>query len=308
MKRYRTAALVAVLILATVTTGADAGVRQGSNDEVLTNETVVTLTKAGLGTSVIVSKVRTSKSDFDVSSDELVRLKQEGVDDEVISAMIEAAESAEAAGSDPGTTRSRRASLRRAPATPTGPIPATPSESGIYYAEDLGVEDELVLVEPSIYTQSKETGAWKQALTYGIAKIRYKTVLPGAHARLLIDTRRPTFYFFFDVQSGSLSNSGSAWGPATSANEFILAKMDVKKSTRELEVGEDGQYTGRKYGVATKASMLFDYEKLAPGVYRVTPKQDLKDGEYCFLYGGVVATSGAGGGPKLFDFSVKVTK
>ena len=42
-----------------------------------------------------------------------------------------------------------------------------------------------------------------------------------------------------------------------------------------------------------------------PGVYKVTPKADLKDGEYCFLYGGSVATSGAGAGPKLFDFAVK---
>jgi hypothetical protein len=82
--------------------------------------------------------------------------------------------------------------------------------------------------------------------------------------------------------------------------------MDSKKSTRELSVGEYGQYTGHTYGVDDKIAQPFDYERLAPGVYRVTPKADLKNGEYCFLFGGTVATSGTGGGPKLFDFSVKV--
>jgi hypothetical protein len=258
------------------------------------------MTKAGLGASVIVAKIRSEKTDFDVSTDALVRLKQDGVADDVIRAMIEATEAAEAAP-DPGGKP-----LTRPPAGPTTPLPPIPSESGIYFSQNLGQEEQLVLLEPSVYTQSKETGVWKQALTYGIAKVRYKAVLPGEHAKLLIETRRPTFYFFFDVASGSLSNSGTAWGPATSANEFLLARMDVKKSSRELEVGEDGQYTGRKYGVATKASQPFDYERLAPGIYRVTPKADLADGEYCFLYGGSVAASGTSGGPKLFDFAVKL--
>jgi hypothetical protein len=268
--------------------------------ELLTNESVTAMTKAGLGPSVIVAKIRSAKTDFDVSTDALIRLKADGVADEVIRAMIEAKDAADAAP-DPGGRP-----ITRPPAGPATPLPPIPSEPGIYFSRNLGQEEELVLVEPSVYTQSKETGVWKQALTYGIAKVRYKAVLPGAHARLLLETRRPTFYFFFDVPTGSLSNSGTAWGPATSANEFILARLDVKKQARELEVGEDGQYTGRKYGVATKAAREFDYERLAPGIYRVTPKADLADGEYCFLYGGSVATSGTGGGPKLFDFAVKL--
>jgi hypothetical protein len=274
---------LAIAVLMTVAQ-AGAGPLQDTTGEVLTNETVVTMTKAGIGAPVVVAKIRASKTDFDVSVDAMVRLKQEGVDDEVLAAMIEAD------------------GARGTPLTP----PKTPPESGIYYAQSLGPEEELVLLEPNVYTQSKETGVWKQAVTYGIAKVRYKAVLPDAHAKLRIETRRPTFYFFFDVPNAGLSSSGTAWGPATSANEFILARMDVKKSTRELEVGEDGQYTGRKYGVAEKAVRAFDYERLAPGLYRVTPKEDLADGEYCFLYAGAVAASGAGGGPKLFDFGVKV--
>ena len=289
MTRYRVRALgvraFALAVLMTISQASSGTVRfQNATGEVLTNETIVTMTKAGLGASVIVAKIRASKTDFDVSVDEMVRLKGEGVDDEVLSAMIDVAV---------------------APGTPLSP-PKSPPESGIYYAQNPGAEEELLLLEPNVYTQSKETGVWKQAITYGIAKVRYKAVLPDSHAKVRVETRRPTFYFFFDVPNAGLSSSGSAWGPATSANEFILAKVDVKKSTRELEVGEDGQYTGRKYGVSEKAVRPFDYERLAPGVYRVTPKADLADGEYCFLYAGSVAASGAGGGPKLFDFGVKI--
>ena len=270
---------------------------QGSSDEVLTNEAVATMTKAGLGPDVIVAKIRASPSAFDVSVDALVRLKDAGVADEVINAMIEAGEPPTTAG----------AALSRARRTAGPPLPPTPPESGIYYAERVDQEEELVLVEPSVYTQSKQTGAWKTALTYGIAKTRFKTVLPGAHARIEVAARRPVFYFYFDVASPGLSSAGSVWGPATSPGEFVLARMDARKTTRELTVGETGTYTGTSYGVATKATRPFDYERLAPGIYRVTPKADLEDGEYCFLYGGSVATSGAAAGPKLFDFRVKPT-
>lgn len=305
MKRFRATTLAVALLVAISQAGAGARPLQAAGAEVLTNEGVITMTKAGLGDSVVVAKIRASQTAFDLSVDEMVRLKGEGVSDEVLNAMIAAAGAApDPAAPGPGTT------LGRAPAASAPgsgrPVPPTPPESGIYFAEGLGQEEHLVLLEPNVYTQSKETGVWKQAITYGIAKVRYKAVLPGARARLQVETRRPTFYFFFDVPNAGLSNSGTAWGLATSANEFILARLEARKSTRELSVGEDGQYTGRKYGVSEKATRPFDYEKLAPGVYRVTPKADLSDGEYCFLYAGSVAASGAGGGPRLFDFGVRL--
>jgi hypothetical protein len=289
------------LALALLTAPGFAQAPGSATDEVLTNDEVTAMSKAGLGPDVIVAKIRSSRTDFDVSSDALIRLKQEGIDDGVIAVMIDAA------SAPPAPDTRRRIALNRPQPAPRDATwyPPKPAESGIYLLKELGTEGELVLVEPNVFMQSKETGQWKQALTYGIAKVRYKTVLPGAHARLQVTDRRPTFFFYFDVPSAGLSNAGTVWGPATSANEFVLAKMDVKKTRRELEVGEESQYTGRKYGVAEKASRAFDFERLEPGVYKVTPKQDLEDGEYCFLYGGTVATSGAGAGPKLFDFSVK---
>ena len=63
--------------------------------EVLTNADVVGMSKAGLGSDVILNKIRTSQSNFDTTAKALIELKKETVDDRVISAIIKAAENAE---------------------------------------------------------------------------------------------------------------------------------------------------------------------------------------------------------------------
>jgi hypothetical protein len=62
-----------------------------SSAEILTNDKVIAMVKAGLPSSVIINKIRTSKTDFNTSTDELIRLKQENVAEQVINAMIDPA-------------------------------------------------------------------------------------------------------------------------------------------------------------------------------------------------------------------------
>jgi tetratricopeptide (TPR) repeat protein len=59
--------------------------------EILTNDAVVTMVKAGLGDDVIISKIKTSQNQFDLSTQALVRLKEDGVSPGVIKAMVETA-------------------------------------------------------------------------------------------------------------------------------------------------------------------------------------------------------------------------
>ncbi len=61
-----------------------------AQDEVVTNSEVITLTKAGLDKAVIINKINTSKTNFNLSTDELIKLKQAGVTDEVVHAMLTA--------------------------------------------------------------------------------------------------------------------------------------------------------------------------------------------------------------------------
>src|SRR6266852_939716 len=59
-----------------------------SAQEVLTNESVVGMVKAGLPDSVIIQKIRSASRKFDTSTDGLIKLKRAGVPDKVIEAMV----------------------------------------------------------------------------------------------------------------------------------------------------------------------------------------------------------------------------
>jgi len=274
-----------------------------NTEETLTNETIVTLTKAGLSATIIVSKIRSSKTNFNVSTNELLRLKSENVADAVVEAMIQASQ-AEAA-------KATQAASDPAKADPNDPT--APHEPGIYLLEEKNGQRQMIQIDPSIYTQSKSGGWFSSTMTYGIAKVKSKAVLREAHAKLQTENPRPVFYFYFEVKNAGLSNSGSTWGSSSvSPNEFVLVKTEVKKNSRELVVGEFNAF-GTQSGTLDKYVVPFDYERVAPGVFKVTPRGNLQDGEYCIFYGGSAPLAtygffGAGGGSKVFDFGVKVQR
>ncbi|HXE61974.1 MAG TPA: hypothetical protein VN519_00445 [Bryobacteraceae bacterium] len=54
------------------------------------NQTILKLWKANVGTNVILQMIRTSNSDYDVSASAIIDLKQAGVDQAIILAMIDA--------------------------------------------------------------------------------------------------------------------------------------------------------------------------------------------------------------------------
>ena len=99
--------LALVLGLALVLAGVGAE-RSASAQEVLTNDSVIGLVKAGLPESVVIQKIRSTAAaerKFDTSTDGLIKLKKAGVPDKVIEAMVSApgtpAAAAPAAAGDP---------------------------------------------------------------------------------------------------------------------------------------------------------------------------------------------------------------
>jgi hypothetical protein len=264
--------------------------------EEVTNAAVIELHQMGLGAEVILEKIKSSQCDFDVSIEGLRQLKQAGIPQNVISEMIRVTSSG---ASSPAATGS------------AGTNPADPSaihEPVIYYYEETGGPAGMVALEPTVYMQSKQGGVWKSRFTYGIAKVKSKAILNGPHARLQIQARKPTFYF--ETTSSGLASSGVPYfSAASSANEFVLVRSDVKKNSREIIVGQFNAWGSAQAGVMDEGVVPFDFEKMSPGVYRVTPREELVDGEYCFFYGGTTpqATYGFGapaGGGKVFDFGI----
>ena len=222
-------AVVVVFVLALAPTGP----APVSAQEVLTNETVVGMVKAGLPESVIVQKIRTSTRKFDTSTNALIRLKQAGVSDKVIEAMV----------SDPGA----------APAA-TAAKPSSSSDPLIAHVRPGGAKT----LDP--IHGSKEVSAAP------FAGSRQEVVLPTPRAEYRITEKEPVFTTPQPAQQWILAklkpgkrdrnvpmsrNDGWGWGGAT-VRDGVDPKYAVKMVA---ESGPDG------------LTKLRPEQPLAPGEY-----------------------------------------
>ena len=55
-----------------------------NKSEVLTNKTIVSLCNSGLSSAIIIAKIKKTKSSFKTGSDDLIRLKEEKVPDDIV--------------------------------------------------------------------------------------------------------------------------------------------------------------------------------------------------------------------------------
>jgi hypothetical protein len=291
MKKTLASSFILMLFILSGTGSLVQAQAAGQSTEVLTNENVVKMVKANLSPVIIISKIRTSKTQFNLNTDELIRLQKERVPDDVIKAMVDASSSESA----------RISQMGAGDVSKTDPNdPLAPHEAGIYLYEEKDGKKLMTQLEPSVSKQTKSGGFLASAVTYGIAKIKFKAALAGQNAKLQLDSTSPVFYFYFEVKNSGLSGSSYY---ATSPNEFVLVQMNEKNSSREVIVSQANAF-GSQSGTMDKAARQFDYEKLAPGVYKVVPKA-LTDGEYGFYIGG---GSGPSGGAKIFDFGIKLPR
>jgi hypothetical protein len=270
--------------------------------EVLTNQTIITLTKAGLGPDTVIAKIKSSSNTFDLSTDQLISLKKEGVVDSIIAAMLDASVKA---------TVSANAAVDN-----NSPNPKVPHTSGIYLLDGAAETAKMTRIDATTSNQSKSSGLLGYAFTMGIAPLQMKTVLPNLSARVNTKTKKPIFYFYFDQANTGLSNGATStyWlgggSAVTSPNEFSLVRFESKKDHREVVLAQVN-IVGVKSGVMDKARVSFTYKDISTGVFEVTPDKELPPGEYGFVYsasagasGGFGAYGGGGGSSKIFDFSI----
>jgi hypothetical protein len=267
--------------------------------ETLDNSAVVALVKVGLGDEAVIAKIDSSATQFDTSTDALISLKNAGVSSAVIAAMIQSGRGANVSENAMGSLES--------------PDPKIPHPSGVYMLADWLKPAKMEVIDATTSNQTKSGGFLGYAFTGGLASMSFKTAIPNSHARIVTSEERPTFYFYFDQSSRSLSNGAHdgfwAAGSVTSPAEFSLVRFDVKKDRREAKVGSFN-ITGAKSGVMDKDRIPFSYNQVGPGVYFVRPEQPLEKGEYGFLYS---ASTGGGAGlagvgamtSRIFDFSIQ---
>src|SRR5215204_3737642 len=183
MKRLFFISLLAAALCLSLSTTSPA------QDGVMINDEVISLTKAGLSPSIIIGKIRSGNSNFDLSTDSLIKLKQAGVTDDVVAAMLEVK-----------TRKPTAASGSPASGDPNDP--AATHSYGIYLFEETAGVRKMTRLQPNVSAQNRTGGLFTSGLTYGISKVKVKSNLPGRNATLQIKDRQPTFYFYLDSTSG----------------------------------------------------------------------------------------------------------
>ncbi len=258
--------------------------------EVMTNDEVITLAKAGLSPSIIVGKIRSGKSDFDLSTDSLIKLKQAGVSDDIVAAMLEAKS---------GRSNAAGPSMSGDPNDPMAK-----HSYGIYLYEERDGARKMTQLAPNVSAQNRTGGMFTSGLTYGIGKVKIKSNLPGRSATLQIKETQPVFYFYLDITSGGLNTSS---GIPSTPNEFAMIRFNQRSDNREVTIGKANAF-GAKGGLSDEYVVQFTAQDLGNGIFKITPAAPLPKGEYAFyLINSGNSNASSAVGAKFFDFGVNMT-
>jgi hypothetical protein len=287
--------LVCLLVFSIILVG---GSNAFAQDETMTNEEVISLAKAGLNETIIVNKIKTSKSSFDLSTDNLIKLKQAGVSDNIVTAMLEA----KSGRSIQPASSAAQSADSRGTGDPNDPM--SPHDYGLYLFEEKDGVRKMTQMMPNVSAQNRTGGGFTAAVTpFGLGKRKTKANLPGTAANLQIKDANPVFYFYLDVKSGGLNTSS---GIPSTPSEFALIRFNVRDDNREVTIAKSNAYSS-KGGLSDEYVVNYTAQDLGNGIFKVTPKTTLANGEYGFyLLNSGNSNASAAIGAKFFDFGVKM--
>ena len=243
---------------------------RAQNAKPMDNQDVIRLTRAGLSEDLIITKIKSSPTNFDTSTDGIVQLKQAGVKDHVLAVMM--------GGEITTKPVEPRAKSSATSSTNSAKSSAAPSATAV---EDVGVYVNQSGKWKELPTEKAE---WK---TGGILKgLGRAAIIGGGGADVDIAINGTTSSLAAPRKSEFLLHVVEGEGPAN----YQLVKLTQKKDHREFKNGRSG-FIGFKTGPG-KAAVPFEANKLSPRNYII--KLDLEPGEYCFFKaaGGLNGDSG----------------
>lgn len=281
------------LIMLGMAAAAAALVSTAAVAETLTVDGVKSLIAAGLGQETIIAKIRNSDGNYDLSTDQIIALKNGGVSDAIIAAMLDAS--------------SKAKSQAAAAYQNESPDPKLPHASGVYVLNDWTNPAQMLRLDAATANQARTSGLFGAALTSGLASAKIKTAVPNPTSKVRVKSARPTFYFFMD-QANANGGIGALYfsslgASVSSPSEFSIVRFAVKKGLREVTTGKTS-LGGQKFGLVDKEKVLFTTSNVSLGVFKVTLDNDLPKGEYGFVYS---TGGGIGGGAvsRVFDFTIE---
>lgn len=237
-----------------------------ANETNLTVEEVLRLIRAGFSEELVVTKIKKNGKAFDLSTDELVELKKQGVSEAIIRVLLDPTQPY-----TPTPLPSAAASAVAAKKYPNDALAiAVPAEPGLYVfnakVPDKSDLKTLLGMRKGKMLKGKETA-----------------YLAGPAAKLRVKAGRSVFYL--RLPEGK------------EISDVILISLLEKQDRREL----DG-LPGSKGGLNADNVMPFDQLEVGAKLFKVTPPS-LEGGEYLFfLVGSAEPEKGSYG--KAYDLGV----
>jgi hypothetical protein len=211
--------------------------------EVLTNDSVVQMIKAGLPEGVVITKIRSTATKFDLRTESLVSLKKNGVSDKVLEAMM--------AGGSPATGA-------QAAAPAAAPAAGSLRDRDVIYQVIAGKYVELFPTSANLETNM----AFFQS--------KSEVVLEGRKAKYRISDKQPVF----------LSTYGPTDAPLVKLKPGDSNDDRNLKISSGAFMPFGGT---QKMGVRNEDKIATNIERDARGFYKVTPAAPLPPGEYGFI-------------------------
>lgn len=224
----------------------------------LTNADVVSLAKLAMGDDVIIAKINQAAAvDFKLEVTDLEALKKAGVSGPVISAMLK--KSTAAPASAPAPTSSAK------PASGGG---AQPAPSGGYQPMGAQEADTVYLLVAGGKRIAIRSAAGTMSSTYAYITQLVHSNFDGLKADARTNERRPTL-----ILRSAKSPKGRMW--------FVSAEVDEKNNVRSVKMGNSKLFGAKNIGAPDSSNQIeCDIVAEGPDTWRITPKKDLKAGEY----------------------------
>jgi hypothetical protein len=246
----------------------------------MSNQDVVRMTKARFDDATIVKTIETHNTSFHLSVDALLRLKDAGVSQPVIQAMLSAGTEKKTIGAAPTT----------ATTVPVKPPQSSsfPDEVGVYQV----LRGKLIAIDPEIVNW-RSGGVAKTVVTLGLDKQHVNGTVAGPHSQLPVASSpfgmAGPIEFYIRCLEGN------------SASEYQLLRFWEKADRREFRSVTGGVLHAS--GGAEDNVIAFKFEKVAPRIYKVE-LPNLSMGEYGFLAPGAAASSDLASRGKIYTFRI----
>jgi hypothetical protein len=226
----------------------------GQTAETLTNATIVELYKEGFTESLIVTKIRTAKNNFDVSLSGIKQLKADSIPQTVIETMLEYAEKNRAdAAPDPL-------------APPLPPFVNTPMWLDV-------TTNELKPFERRVVNRKQQSSVAAVPVIGAIFGGGESSVSISDVSSAVLFELSQIPRIFIKVQPGT---------DPSSVVFLYNFNINYKKDQRELVIYKNREGVVSSNSGGALANIITNFKQVAADVYEVTPASALADGEYGF--------------------------